>query len=147
MMKKLKIGLISLLAAAFLAGPMPAIKARPTKPLEAVVLGVPAASAMETKEEGWPVPDMTGYTFKTSGYLDKDKEKDGVKETLLEIWEDSKGNHINKYITNGITWAYCTVSNPKDPSRDHVIRDPNCDGKFEEKYDPYELFYLPNCAK
>jgi hypothetical protein len=105
----------------------------------------PVATKASEQEKFYPAPDMSGYELNFRGYLNEDREKG----TLIEIYQDSKGNHIDKYVTNGIVWAYSVISDPKDLKKDYTIISEKCDGLFNKKINPYAegTFRVPDCPK
>jgi len=95
-------------------------------------------------------PSLEGYTLSEEKMLDKDKIKDGVKETKLEIYVNAAGQKIGKYSTNGKTWEWAikSVQDVNDNTHNYAIRDSNCDGQFDERYAfTGEEVYLPDCLK
>ncbi len=142
-MKKLKpwqkIGLF----ASFL---VPVAVAAPTitaieKGLEAKVA---VAQAFETNPSGYEVPDLTGYRKIAEGLLDKDD--DGVKETILEIYQNNEGLYITRYITDGFCWGWGRFRNRND-KEGIIIVDSDCDGVFDRKYAALEVLFLPDCLR
>lgn len=89
------------------------------------------------------------YLFSASGGLDKDREKDGIKETTLRRHTTPGGKRINSYTTYGKVWAWyhCPKSKCSEGDSGFVIADTNCDGVFDTKYIGNESFFLPACLK
>ena len=104
------------------------------------------AQAQETNPQGYEVPDLTGYTKVKEGYLDKDKIKDDIKETFVEIFKGPEGDFIMKYQTQGRIWAWGKLKGSKDPGRYGFV-DSDCDGVFDKKYVAGEEFDIPQCVK
>ncbi|MBM4271802.1 MAG: hypothetical protein FJ139_06590 [Deltaproteobacteria bacterium] len=98
----------------------------------------------------FPPPSLEGYT--KSNEWDHDVDKDGIKESHIIKYTNSAGDTILKTSTRGTDWLWLKKtqdynSNQPDITKGYVIRDSNCDGKFDEKYSLSESFDLPACLK
>ena len=114
----------------------------------ALRFGVPDAHAYE--EGVYQPPSLEGYHFDKAKKFDKDWPEDGIKETLVERFLNSKGQGILKYTTKGKTWAWGIMGNPSDrndTTNNFLIRDSDGDGSYDEKYLGNEGFSLPDYLK
>jgi hypothetical protein len=102
----------------------------------------------EYRKEGWPVHDLIWYSSRD--YYYEDGDGDGNKETVVEIYENIKGDRILRYKTEyskgNRTWASDKISNPGKED-DGAVVDSQCTGIFDMKYKRGEKFTLPECLK
>jgi hypothetical protein len=91
------------------------------------------------------------YQLIKEGDLDKNKIEDGIKETHVKIYANSKGQYISNYTTKGQTWAWVIIKDTKDTNQVYSLVDSNCNGIFEkdnnELYEKNKEFFLPDCLK
>jgi len=94
-------------------------------------------------------PSLEGYTLVQTKQLDKDKVKDGIKETTLEIYGNAIGQYIGKYTCNGIIWEWGVKANNNndDTINNYILRDSDGDGIFDERYGGNETTYVPDWVK
>lgn len=92
-------------------------------------------------------PGLDGYSL--SDEHDADGDGDGVKETHVQQYFNSKGDSIYSMTTNGHLWAWSleTKGESTGGPLNYVIRDSDCDGVFDEVYSLEDKYYLPDCVK
>jgi len=112
--------------------------------LTVVVFG--KAIAPESKQIYQP-PSLDGFILLQEE--DGDGDGDGVKETHIVRYRDMAGNAVFSMTTKGRLWAWSREDHAggTDLGRNYVIRDSNCDGKFDERYGLDEGFHVPDCLK
>jgi hypothetical protein len=93
-------------------------------------------------------PDLGQFLL--VGQEEGDGDGDGVKETHILRYAAISGDSVFSMTTNGRLWAWSMESPAAeawDISRNYVIRDSDCDGAFDERYDLAAEFHLPDCLK
>ncbi|MBM4271792.1 MAG: hypothetical protein FJ139_06540 [Deltaproteobacteria bacterium] len=114
-----------------------------------LILGC-AVSNLYAMEKGiFQPPSLEGYTLVSTKQLDKDEVEDGVKETTSEIYKNSAGQIIGRYITKDHTWVWAVkkTQDLNDTTQNYVIRDSTGNGTYDEKYSLTEDFFLPSYLK
>lgn len=105
------------------------------------------ATAAHVMEKGmFFKPVLDDYALHNE--YDDDGDGDGVKETHVRRYIDSKGDTAFSLTTNGKLWAWSLDTREGDESDIHknfVIRDSNCDGVFDERYSLDAEFHVPAC--
>ena len=78
---------------------------------------------------------------------DGDGDGDGVEETRIRHYLNSAGDRIFSMAINGSLWAWSLnlQDNQSGSAGNYVIRDSNCDGVFDERYDLDEEYHIPDC--
>ncbi len=79
---------------------------------------------------------------------DDDGDGDGVNETHVRRYINSKGDTAFSMTTSGQLWAWSLDTRGDDDSdirKNHVIRDSNCDKVFDERYRLDAQFHVPGC--
>jgi hypothetical protein len=97
---------------------------------------------------GYPPPDIR--QFQPVDQYEADGDGDGVKETVVRRYRNAAGDSVFSMTTRGRVWAWSLesrYSDPKDLSRNYVIRDSNCDGTFDERFGLDAEFHVPACLK
>jgi hypothetical protein len=101
-------------------------------------LSFPFASVgQEIRPEGWPLPDLTGLI----PYSITVKNTEGV-EKVVEKFYTSNGGHIARISGNGKVFAYAVDSN-REPPIDHLLLDPDGNGRFTQRFWPEESYSIP----
>lgn len=93
-------------------------------------------------------PGMEGYV-KVQQYQ-ADGDNDGVKETLVRRYKNLAGDRMFTMTTGEKQWAWSVDAVGDSDSlveRNYVLRDSNCDGRFDERYSLNEEFHVPSCLK
>ena len=83
-----------------------------------------------------------------SGQYDADGDGDGINETHVRRYIDSKGDTAFSMTTNGQLWAWsldASDGDEADINKHYVIRDSDCDGVFDERYSLSAQFHVPRC--
>jgi hypothetical protein len=115
-----------------------------TSALAFLMLTGTAATAMETSYFG--APSLVGFN-KTSEE-NADGDGDGIKETHVIHYMNEAGDRLFSMTTQGSLWAWSRQSQAaNDPLENYVIRDSDCDGVFDERYNLDEEFHVPDCLK
>jgi hypothetical protein len=81
---------------------------------------------------------------------DGDGDADGTKETRIRRFRNIGGDRMFTMTTKGQLWAWSVDAVDDDDSqisRNYVLRDSDCDGRFDERYRLDEGFNLPDCLK
>jgi len=117
-------------------------------PLLAVVwvLGTAPAAAMETGL--FRGPGMEGFV-KIEEH-DGDGDADGINETHIRRFRNIHGDRMFTMTTKDQLWAWSVDAvddDDSDVNRNYVLRDSDCDGRFDERYRLDEGFNLPDCLK
>jgi hypothetical protein len=91
-------------------------------------------------------PELTGFTLHNE--YDDDGDGDGINETHVRRYINSKGDTAFSMTTGDRLWAWSL--DPKDGDdtdirNNHVVRDSNCDGVFDERYSLDAEFHVPAC--
>lgn len=109
---------------------------------------VPLATPAVAVEKGvFLKPDLAGYALRNE--YDDDGDGDGINETHVRRYIDSKGDTAFSMTTNGQLWAWSLDiidGDEADISKNYVIRDSDCDGVFDERYSLSAQFHVPRCA-
>ena len=91
-------------------------------------------------------PDLEDYTLHNE--YDDDGNGDGVKETHVRRYINSKGDSAFSLSTNDKLWAWSVDTKAGDDantSKNYVIRNSNCDNVFDERYNLNAEFHVPDC--
>lgn len=99
-----------------------------------------------TREKGmYFKPDLSDFTFQNE--YDADGNGDGVKETRVQRFINSKGDTAFSMTTGERLWAWSldTQEDASDIHKNFVIRDSNCDGVFDERYSLNAEYHVPTC--
>ena len=116
--------------------------------LIAAIAALAASTPSAAFEWGeFPGPSLEGYELERIKHIDKNEERDGEQETLVEIFNDGEDHYVLRYTTNGVVWAWGIIgdheSGPENTTSNFAIRDSNGDGKFDQRYVGTEEFFLP----
>lgn len=94
-------------------------------------------------------PDVS--RFLVVGEEDGDGDGDGVRETHIVRYRNLAGDSVFSMTTAGRLWAWSLESqgapDAADPARNYVIRDSDCDGRFDERYGLDDEFHVPACLR
>ena len=111
--------------------------------LTIVVVSTPVIAA-DTGE--FKAPSLDGFTLVSEEYADGDG--DGIKETHVRHYKNARGDLMFNMTTKGVMWAWSKQSHAgADSQRNFVIRDSNCDGVYDQKYNLDEEYHVPECLK
>ena len=93
-------------------------------------------------------PGMEGFV-KISEH-DGDGNADGTKETRIRRFRNVNGDRMFTMTSKDQLWAWSVDAVGDDDSeinRNYVLRDSDCDGRFDERYRLDEGFNLPACLE
>jgi len=93
-------------------------------------------------------PDLSEYALHNES--DDDGDGDGVNETHVKRYINSKGDTVFSMTTGGKLWAWSLDTKGGDDGdvrNNYVIRDSNCDGVFDERYRLDAEFHVPRCLQ
>ena len=154
MMKLLRASLVPL-GLGFLLGacseqPQDPVAATPessvkTAPQDAAVPTAPAEPVSVEKGLFFK-PELNDYALHNES--DEDGDGDGVNETHVRRYINSKGDSAFSMTTNDKLWAWSLdtkAGDDADIKNNYVIRDSNCDGIFDERYSLNAEFHVPTC--
>ena len=99
-------------------------------------------NALEINEKGFPVPDKTNARLLGSPY------KVDNRVTFKVYYNEFTGDKFTEFIVRDKIEAYVISPDRKNPSKDYMIQDNNCDGIFETKYTAEEFkngIPVPSC--
>ena len=91
-------------------------------------------------------PDLEDYALHNE--YDDDGNGDGVKETHVRRYINSKGDSAFSLSTNDRLWAWSVNTKAGDDAdirKNYVIRNSNCDNVFDERYNLNAEFHVPDC--
>ena len=96
--------------------------------------------------EEFEPPKLDG--FKMHAERDADGDEDGIKETHIKQYFNTSGDSIVSMTIKEKVWAWSMDTRENDSGvKNYVIRDSDCDGKFDEVYGLDDKFYVPDCLK
>jgi hypothetical protein len=93
-------------------------------------------------------PGMEGFV-KIQVY-EADGDGDGANETLVRRFRNIAGDSMFTMTSGKQLWAWSLDSVGDDDSRidrNYVLRDSDCDGRFDQRYSLDEEFTPPDCVK
>jgi len=93
-------------------------------------------------------PGMEGFI--QIGEQDGDGNADGIDETHIVRFRNVHGDRMFTMTTKDQLWAWSVDAvddDDTDLNRNYVLRDSDCDGRFDERYRLDEGFNLPDCLK
>lgn len=111
-------------------------------------LFIGAPSPLAAMEEGeYQAPEMEGFVMTQEE--DGDGDGDGVNETHIRRYRNLSGDSVFSMTTKDTLWAWSMNAHgdEEDVNKNYVIRDSNCDGRFNERYSLDEEFRVPDCLK
>lgn len=91
-------------------------------------------------------PEMKDFALHNE--YDDDGDGDGINETNIRHYINKQGDTVFSMTTNGTLWAWSLDTKGSGDSairENHVIRDSNCDGVFDERYRLDAEFHVPAC--
>jgi hypothetical protein len=112
----------------------------------ALLLSVGPAPGMQ--QGLFAAPEMEGFVKIQE--LDGDGNDDGVKETRIRRFRNVNGDRMFTMTAKDQLWAWSVDAVDDDDSqinRNYVLRDSDCDGRFDERYRLDEGFNLPACLE
>lgn len=128
---------------------MNAQRKRRIRPVAAVILTCAAmisGMARVAVASDFTPPDMDGFSLHDQ--RDADGDGDGVNETHIMHYLSPTGDSLVSMTTHGQIWAWSLDTRDDDSgSKNYVIRDSDCDGKFDEVYGLDDEFHVPECLK
>jgi len=116
-----------------------------TQDVVPVVATAPAENVSVEQGE-YIAPELNDYALHNE--YDDDGDGDGVNETHVRRYINSQGDTAFSMTTNETLWAWSLESKAGDGSdinKNHVIRDSNCDGVFDQRYSLNAKFHVPSC--
>jgi hypothetical protein len=104
-----------------------------------------SAGVAAVEQGSFKAPPLDGYTMTSE--QDADGDGDGLKETHVKHYSNkTTGDRLFSMTTKGKLWAWSLQSHAGASSvNNYVIRDSNCDGVFDQRYDLEEEFHVPDC--
>jgi len=114
-------------------------------PQDAAVPTAPAESASVEKGMFFK-PELNDYALHNES--DEDGDGDGVNETHVRRYINSKGDSAFSMTTNDKLWAWSLDTKAGDDSdikKNFVIRNSNCDSVFDERYSLNAEYHVPAC--
>lgn len=120
-----------------------------TEAADSTLKATPQASAAATPgvEKGMFLkPDMSDFALHNE--YDDDGDGDGINETHVRRYINSKGDTAFSLTTRERLWAWSLDTRGGDDTdirNNYVIRDGNCDGVFDERYGLDAEFHVPAC--
>lgn len=101
------------------------------------------------KDNFYP-PNLDGFWHYGDVFTDLDE--DGVKESVVSFYKNSKNDKITKSVVDGKIWRWAEKSHKyphdkNDISKNYVIIDSDCNGVFDTKYDLETEYDFPACLK
>lgn len=116
----------------------------------AVIMAFASASAMAAEIGVFQPPNLENYAQEQE--WGKDGDDDGLQETHFVRFMNPRGDKVVRMTTKGAVWAWIIKSHAypldsQDLGKNYVLRDSNCDGKYDERYSIDEHFELPECLK
>jgi hypothetical protein len=100
--------------------------------------------AVEKGDYKAPLLDEFAITSEEDG----DGDGDSVNETHIVHYSNLMGDRVFSMTTKGKLWAWSRESHAGSESeKNYVIRDSDCDGRFDERYSLDDEFHLPDCVK
>ena len=115
--------------------------------LAPALLALSVAKPVKAVEAGkFMPPSLDGFTLTSDEHADGDG--DGKKETHVRHYKNPRGDRLFNMTTKGVRWAWSEQSHAgAESDRNYVIRDSNCDGEYDQKYNLDEEFHVPDCLK
>ena len=113
-----------------------------------VLLPLLAGSATAADDGFFKGPGMEGFV-KIEVY-EADGDGDGEKETTVRRFRNIAGDSMFTMTTGEKLWAWSLDSVGDDDSDiavNYVLRDKDCDGRFDQRYRLDEEFTPPDCVK
>jgi hypothetical protein len=117
-------------------------------PLLIVVLLLVAVPGMAMETGFFRGPGMEGFV-KISEH-EGDGNADGTNETTIRRFRNVNGDRMFTMTAKDQLWAWSVDAVGDDDSeinRNYVLRDSDCDGRFDERYRLDEGFSLPDCLE
>lgn len=91
-------------------------------------------------------PSLQGYNLHAE--RDADGDGDEVNETHIRQYLNATGDSIVSMSSGGRVWAWSLdMRDSETGESNYVIRDSDCDGRFDELYGLDEEFHVPACVK
>jgi len=117
-----------------------------TAPQDAAAPATPQTESASVETGMFFKPDLEDYSLHNE--YDDDGNGDGVKETHVRRYINSKGDSAFSLTTNDKLWAWSVdtkAGDDADTSKNYVIRNSNCDNVFDERYNLNAEFHVPDC--
>ena len=156
MMKLLRAGVLAPLSLGFSLGacseqPQDPVTPAPDSsataaPQDAAVPTTPPAESASVEKGMFFKPDLSDFALHNE--YDDDGDGDGVKETHVRRYINSKGDSAFSLTTNDKLWAWSLDTKAGDDSdikKNYVIRNSDCDSVFDERYGLNAEFHVPSC--
>lgn len=105
-----------------------------------------SGSVLAVEKGDYKAPSLDGFTLVSEE--DADGDGDGVNETHVRHYGNAAGDLVFNMTTKDKLWAWSRQSHGGAGSdKNYVIRDSNCDGVFNERYNLDEEYHVPDCLK
>ena len=148
MMKLLRANVLVPLSLGFLLG---ACSEQPQDPVaetpqDAIPTPTAPAESASVEKGMFFKPELNDYALHNES--DEDGDGDGVNETHVRRYINSKGDTAFSMTTNETLWAWSLESKAGDDSdikKNFVIRNSNCDSVFDERYSLNAEYHVPTC--
>ena len=119
---------------------------KPLSCINIILAGFLVLSSAQAAKSNYEPPELDGFNLHDE--RDADGDGDGVNETHIKQYFNTSGDSIVSMSINGTVWAWSlNTRNSTSGNNNFVIRDSNCDGKFNEVYGLDEEFHVPECLK
>jgi hypothetical protein len=108
----------------------------------------PESSGPAVSKGDYAAPSLDRFLLVSSS--DEDGNEDGVNETHVRRYRSPEGDRIFSMTSQDRLWAWSLDTHgddDKDVERNYVIRDSDCDGRFDERYSMDQQFLLPECLE
>ena len=113
---------------------------------DAVPTPTAPAESVSVEQGVYAEPELNDYALHNE--YDDDGDGDGTDETHVRRYINSKGDTAFSMTTSDQLWAWSVDSKAGDDAdinKNHVIRDSNCDGIFDQRYSLNAKFHVPSC--
>ena len=116
--------------------------------LLATAVGLAVLTAGTSGQATFTAPGLQAYRLQKA--YQQDADGDGVEETHVHRYRSRVGDQVLSLSARGQVWAW-TLDTANDDDADimanHVIRDSDCDGNFDQRYGLHEPYRLPVCLQ
>jgi hypothetical protein len=111
-----------------------------------VTVSVFAATCQRATAGQFEPPSLQGYQLHAE--RDADGDGDEVNETHIRQYLNKAGDSIVSMSSGERVWAWSLdMRDSETGESNYVIRDSDCDGRFDELYGLDDEFHVPACVK
>lgn len=104
------------------------------------------AAAPPASAESFDPPSTDGFILHDE--RDADGDGDGVNETHIVHYLNENGDSLVSMAIREQVWAWSLDTRDNESGvTNYVIRDSDCDGRFDEVYSLDDEFHVPDCMK